>query len=102
MIKNLRISRNLTQTEVAKILGITQGTYQKYEKGQVEPTIQTLITLADFYGVTLDYLVGRPFAGDAGYLNQAESELLNIFRNATEKEQYKILGAVSALIKSKL
>ena len=55
----LRNHRQLAQPVVAKAVGITTRTYQRYEAGEREPTASTLIRMADFYGVTIDYLVGR-------------------------------------------
>lgn len=52
--KNLK-----TQLEVAYAIDVARTTYAGYETGQNEPDIKTLIKLADLYGVSLDYLVGR-------------------------------------------
>lgn len=58
-LKELRASRNLTQKEVADSVGMAPMAYQRYEYGTREPAYQKLIALADFYDVSLDYLVGR-------------------------------------------
>lgn len=58
-IRNLRENRDIKQTELAKYLNVTQTTYSKYELGRINISIETLIKLADFYDVSLDYLVGR-------------------------------------------
>ena len=58
-IRNLRENRDVKQTELAKYLNVTQTTYSKYELGKINISIETLIKLADFYDVSLDYLVGR-------------------------------------------
>lgn len=60
-LKQLRLQKNLTQEEVAEQLAISLSSYQKYErkKNSVMPSIDALIQLADFYGVTTDYLLGR-------------------------------------------
>ncbi|MCD7872383.1 MAG: helix-turn-helix domain-containing protein [Clostridiales bacterium] len=58
-IKNLRNRRNLSQSEVANALGVSLRAYQNYEYGQREPNIEIINKLADFYGVTTDYLLGR-------------------------------------------
>ena len=55
----LRKERNLRQADVAMRLGIGVYTYQRYEYGQREPTAPLLRTIADFYGVSADYLLGR-------------------------------------------
>lgn len=57
--KKLRLERNLTQKQVADGLGIAEQAYQRYEYGKITPSATVLIALADFYNVSLDYLVGR-------------------------------------------
>lgn len=58
-MRELRNQRNMTQKNLADELGITVRTYQYYEADDHRPDIETLIKLADFYDVTIDYLVGR-------------------------------------------
>lgn len=62
MYPNLRIVRTnfkKSQNMIAGILGITKQQYQLYESGKREMPMRHFITLADFYGVSLDYLAGR-------------------------------------------
>lgn len=53
----LRISKGLPQSEIAKRLGITRSAYTYYETGRSEPSISSLIILANFYEITLDELI---------------------------------------------
>ncbi len=67
ILRSLRESKGLKQSDLAEILGITPQAYQRYEYGTSEPNMDGLAALADFYGVTTDYLLGReppkdPFA----------------------------------------
>ncbi len=55
----LRESRSLSQKEAAKAFGVVVRAYQRYEYDEREPRLSTLIKIADFYGVSLDYLAGR-------------------------------------------
>lgn len=55
----LRKSRQLTQREVWEGAGLSSLGYQRYEYGKREPAYKQLIALADFFHVSLDYLVGR-------------------------------------------
>ena len=58
-IRDLREDRDLTQKQVAQMLGMSQTGYSKYETGENDiPTI-ILIKLADFYQTSTDYLLGR-------------------------------------------
>ena len=58
-IRNLREGNNYTQKKLADLLHVSQATYSRYESGALDIPIQALITLADFYNVSVDYLLGR-------------------------------------------
>jgi transcriptional regulator with XRE-family HTH domain len=58
-LKTLRSERKPTQKEIAEAVHITEVSYQRYEYGTVRPSLDTLIALADYFDVSLDYLVGR-------------------------------------------
>lgn len=58
-IRDLREDRDLKQKELAAMLGMSQTGYSKYETGENDIPTQVLIKLADFYGTTVDYLLGR-------------------------------------------
>lgn len=58
-IRDLRQDRNYTQAVVAEAIGLAQNTYSQYEIGRIEWTASALIRLADFYGVSVDYLLDR-------------------------------------------
>lgn len=58
-LKELRLSKNLTLKQMSEILGMVQRNYQRYEAGEVDPPISKAIALADYFDVSLDYLVGR-------------------------------------------
>lgn len=58
-LKELRKRNKLTQKEVAQIINVAQTTYLGYEKETSEPNIDTLIKLANYYHVSLDYLCDR-------------------------------------------
>ena len=59
VLKKLREQEGKTQAEIAKNVNITQRAYAFYEKGDREPSIDTLIKLADYFKVPIDVLVGR-------------------------------------------
>lgn len=58
-LKKLRKSKGVTQQELANELRYSQQVISNYEAGEREPQIQTLIKLADYFDVSIDYLVGR-------------------------------------------
>lgn len=59
ILKELRIKKRLSQQNIADILKVSARAYQKYEYGTAESTFDILSKLADFYGVSTDYLLGR-------------------------------------------
>lgn len=61
----LRKKNNLTQTQVANELKISQKTYSNYENNITNPDIDTLISIADFFNVSLDYLCEREWCNKA-------------------------------------
>lgn len=58
-IRNLREDNDYRQKDLAQALNVSQNTYSQYENGVIDLTAETLIKLADFYGVSVDYLLGR-------------------------------------------
>jgi transcriptional regulator with XRE-family HTH domain len=58
-LKTLRKEKKLSQTEISKIIGIAQTTYAGYENNKHEPDLRTLKKIADYYRVSVDYLIGR-------------------------------------------
>ena len=60
----LRTEKGILQRDLAKELGLNLHTYQRFEYGQQDPRMSTLIALADFYQISLDELVCRNWPGE--------------------------------------
>ena len=58
-LKELRQDKNLTQVDLALKIGVGKSIVSLWEKNECEPTLSKLIVIADYFGVTIDYLVGR-------------------------------------------
>lgn len=58
-LSSLRKDRGLTQKQAAVIFELSAYGYQRYEYGEREPVISVVIKMADYFGVSIDYLVGR-------------------------------------------
>lgn len=58
-LSEIRRGRKLTMKDVAEGIGMKPDTYRNYESGRLEPNLSTLTKIADFYGVSTDYLLGR-------------------------------------------
>ena len=83
-LKKIRIKLNMTQHDVAAHLGYTDSVYCRYEQGTRQPSIECLIKMADLFGVTLDYLVGR-INTEGVILSPKERVLVIVARNADER-----------------
>ena len=87
-IRDLREDMDLKQTDVAQGTGIDQRTISNYETGKTIPDAFALIKIADFFGVSIDYLVGR--ADIDLYTEKKRTELIeNIQRELEELKQMK-------------
>ena len=93
MVKNLISLRNrnkISQQQLADVIGVTQQSINKYETHSVEPDIETLIKLADYFETTIDYLVGRTESNkkNATEITNDEITMICNFRklNANEKQ----------------
>lgn len=58
-LRRIRKQKKITQVQAAQAAGVSESMYQFYEYGKNEPTASVLIALADYFDVSLDYLVGR-------------------------------------------
>lgn len=58
-LRDLREDHDLTQAQLAELLGIRQTVYSRYERGFQNIPLEHLLFLADYYGVSTDYLLGR-------------------------------------------
>lgn len=58
-LKQIRKDKKKTQKEVAIAIKLSERNYQSFEYGKVKPSFETLIALADYFDISIDYLVGR-------------------------------------------
>lgn len=84
-LKILRQKKNVLQKEVAEAINVSRTTYVKYENGDSEPSHKILIQLAEYYDVSLDYLLGIS--------NSPKGMLSNIF--PISKKKYRLLGEIA-------
>ena len=94
-IKDIRLRKGLTQSEVATALGVSSVVYSRYENGKRQPSIDTLVQMADIFGVTVDYLLGRQDIEDST-LSEYELHLLIASRNADERAKQDALNMLLA------
>lgn len=102
-IAELRKEKHLNQIGLAMKLNISQYMVSAYETGRHQPTMDMLIELADFFNVSIDYLVGKSeirFCADSLFnnnLSEKELKLLNLFRTLSSKKKEQAIGVLFAL-----
>lgn len=74
-LKELRIQANKKQSEIAEVLGVSFQAYSNWENGNREPDFGTLIKLADYFSVSVDYLLGHDVDGNHSVINRPNYEL---------------------------
>ncbi len=104
-IKDLRLEKNLKQKEVASAINIATNTLSQFENNKGRPSLEVLSLFADFFNVSIDYLVGREddfgnivvSPGVPAELSEQERELLTNFSKLGVFERDAILVQVQAL-----
>lgn len=107
-IRQLRKERNLTQLEIAHLVGVKEPTISNYETGKREPDKETWIKLAGVLGVTVDYLMGlsnasteKTAAPKGDGLSDGAKRLVERYENASEEDRRRILAVVDAVVGTK-
>jgi transcriptional regulator with XRE-family HTH domain len=105
IIKELRSKEGITQTELSSETKIPKSTIAKYEHGQLEANYKRLNIIADFFNVSIDYLLGREIkrnTTNANILSDQQKTLLSNFNNLKDYEQAQVLGYIQGLSENKL
>lgn len=118
-LEDLRTERGLTREEMANMLNISYSAYTNYENAKREPNFETIVKLADFFQVSVDYLLGRVYFKDNEYYKQfiqtqqiLENEnalkesykniyenMVKAFKNLTIKERFNMMHSIDLVIK---
>ena len=105
-LRKLRLGMGLSQQQLADVIGTSQQSINKYENHNVEPDIAALIRLADYFGVSLDDLVGRAPAADRRLLEELElsregAALVRDYRALSKEEKSSILLVLKNYLKNR-
>ena len=109
MLKNLRLLRlreGLSQKQLAEIINVSQQSINKYENHEVEPTLETLCVLADYFNTTIDFLADRTNIESSANnssinLNQDESVYIKNYRKLSSKDKKTIHTLISCMLEEK-
>lgn len=101
-LKELRKKRNLTQEQLAAIIGVERSTIGKYEgKSRIIPSDDIKYKLAELFGVSVDYLLGYtdiPVAIDSNSITSEENELIEMYRELTANGQGLVIDYTRMLL----
>lgn len=99
--KTFRISRGLTQADMAQKLGVTPSAYAMYERGEREPSMETIISISNILQVDINVLLGIKNPPPTEIISDGERTLLDLFRSASPYQQEIILQLLEAKITPK-
>ena len=101
-IKELRNEKGISQEELANAINVKNYSIGDWERSRTEPSINTLIEIANYFEVSVDYLIGR--SNEIGQvqtnanLDQDEVQLLDLYRQMNFQDKNQLIGFAKALI----
>lgn len=99
-LKKIREERNLTKKELCEKAGLSERAYLTYEFGEREPKIGVICKLADFYGVTTDYLLGReadPVKRIVSLLSESDKALIANYSALSGKTRDEFIQIINRI-----
>ena len=100
-LKELREARKASQQSLSFVCNVSQTMISKYELGQAEPDIQTLILIAKYFSVTVDYLIGisdEKISVNTTSMSIDEKEILHDFKQLDKINQAKASAFIKGLL----
>lgn len=99
-LKELREQEKLTQLEIAKRLNASQQNYARWELNKNQPSIGMLIKIADYYGVSLDYLCDHKTQNklNVGYLTAEQKTAIQLLLKLNTANLYQLIGYLTSQI----
>ncbi|WP_367277887.1 helix-turn-helix domain-containing protein [Clostridium sp.] len=90
ILRELREEKKLTQSELAKFLNVSRASISAYENRTNDPSLDVLIKMADFFNVSLDYLLGRtPEKFNNNLIPTNDADLISYLQSTIEKYKSK-------------
>ena len=91
-LRDLKEDSDKTQKEIAEVIGVSINHYGKYERGETDLPLEKAITLAKYYGVSLDYLAGRTDIknGMNAEISDEGFQLVNKYESLSERNKGKL------------
>lgn len=101
-LRELRLKRNLSQEDVARHIGITRSAYSHYEINNRQPVYDTMIKLASFFHVSLDYIIGGNAPNQTHESSEAANdskEILKLINDMSREQRKQSIGLLHSMIK---
>ena len=101
-LKALREAAAVSQKQLAEAIGVSQQSINKYENHNIEPDIETMIRIADYFNTSVDYLIGhttirRKIENVTAYeLNAEESRIVDNYRKLSKKQRFCVTTVIDS------
>ena len=101
-LKKLREEKGVTQKQLADVISVSQQSINKYENHNIEPDIESMVRIADFFNTSVDYLIGHSDVRHkiehvrAYDLNIEEAQLINGYRELSDRQKQTVLLVVES------
>lgn len=101
-LRILRKNAKMTMKELGRVLGCGESTISMYENGKRQPDNETLKKIADYFGVTIDYLLGyeQQAPPPTETLTDGEKALLELFNQVPKEQQQLVVDLVAVALKN--
>lgn len=103
-LRILRKNAKMTMKELGRVLGCGESTISMYENGKRQPDNETLKKIADYYGVTIDYLLGYETTTistvEENSLTDGEKALLDLFNRVPQEQQQLVLEMIKVALQT--
>lgn len=102
-LRKIRKDNKISQMKLGEQLGYGYTTIANYESGRNEPSIDVLIKIADYFDVSMDYLIGRETgSGECVRLGMKEVEVLSNYRHLNQDQKRMIVSLMDSLVRVKV
>lgn len=100
-LRELRLRRKISQEEVARHIGITRSAYSHYEINNRQPVYETLIKLAAYFDVSLDYIIGGAYSKAKGEqsITPDNREILSLFQHMNQEQRKRSINLITDLMR---
>ncbi|MDB4867925.1 MAG: family transcriptional regulator [Cohnella sp.] len=101
-LRELRLLRNISQEEVARHIGITRSAYSHYEINNRQPVYETLIKLAAYFDVSLDYIIGGTTSKHKTETSDVQDtrEIMHLLQHMNQEQRKKSIRLMNDLIRT--